>query len=102
LDRCPNNSYGPTTGSAPTTEVLPIVSVGLRRHHCRIFLVLVLMEGPRGNAVRPRHRRVEVLPYCNWYGFTPAFIGMEALDVVRKFFIEGLLLAWLHKKMAPA
>ena len=45
---------------------------------------------------------LKLLPYWNWYGFTPAFIGMEALDVVRKFFIGGLLLAWLHKKMAPA
>ncbi len=45
---------------------------------------------------------LKLLPYWNWYGFTPAFIGMEALDVVGKFFIGGLLLAWMARKMVPA
>ena len=45
---------------------------------------------------------LKLLPYWNWYGFSATFIAMEALDIVGKFFIGGLLLAWLAKKMAAA
>ena len=45
---------------------------------------------------------LKLAPYWNWYGFTPAFTAMEALDVVGKFFIGGLVLSALMKKLAPA
>lgn len=44
---------------------------------------------------------LKIVPYWNWYGFSPAFIGMEALDLVGKFFIGALLLGVLHKKLVP-
>jgi hypothetical protein len=43
---------------------------------------------------------IKIVPYWNWYGFTPGFIGMEALDMIGKFFLGGLLLAFLAKKLA--
>jgi hypothetical protein len=45
---------------------------------------------------------LKIVPYWNWYGFTPAFIGMEALDLIGKFFIAGLLLGALEKKFLPS
>ena len=45
---------------------------------------------------------LKLAPYWNWYGFSPLFIAMEALDVVGKFFIGGLVLSALMKKLAPA
>lgn len=45
---------------------------------------------------------LKLMPYWNWYGFSPGFIAMEALDVVGKFFLGGLLLGALAKKMVPA
>ena len=45
---------------------------------------------------------LKLAPYWNWYGFSPAFTAMEALDVVGKFFIGGLVLSALMKKLAPA
>ena len=45
---------------------------------------------------------LKLAPYWNWYGFSPPFIAMEALDVVGKFFIGGLVLSALMKKLAPA
>jgi hypothetical protein len=35
------------------------------------------------------------LPYWNWYGFSPPFVAMEALDLIGKFFIAGLVLSAL-------
>lgn len=45
---------------------------------------------------------LKMLPYWNWYGFPAAFIGMEALDLVGKFFIGALVLGALMRKLAPA
>ncbi len=44
---------------------------------------------------------LKMLPYWNWYGFTAAFIGMEALDLVGKFFVGALVLGVLMKKLVP-
>lgn len=44
---------------------------------------------------------MKIVPYWNWYGFSPAFIGMEAFELVGKFFLCGLVLAFLAKKLAP-
>ena len=44
---------------------------------------------------------LKILPYWNWYGFPPAFIGMEALDLVGKFFLGALVLGALMKKLPP-
>lgn len=45
---------------------------------------------------------LKMLPYWNWYGFSVGFLGMEALDLVGKFFLGGLLLGALAKKMITA
>jgi predicted secreted protein len=45
---------------------------------------------------------IKVVPYWNWYGFSPQFIGMEAFDMIGKFFLGGLLMAFLAKKLAPS
>jgi hypothetical protein len=42
------------------------------------------------------------VPYWNWYGFPSAFVGLEALDVLGKFFIGALALRVLRNKLAPA
>ncbi len=34
---------------------------------------------------------LKMLPYWNWYGFAPAFLGMEALDLVPRFFLGALI-----------
>lgn len=44
---------------------------------------------------------IKFLPYWNWYGFPPAFVGMELFDLVGKFFLGGLALAMLQKKLVP-
>ena len=44
---------------------------------------------------------LKIVPYWDWYGFAPAFIGMEALDLVSKFFIGAILLAALKRKLVP-
>ncbi len=44
---------------------------------------------------------LKLLPYWNWYGFPPAFIGMEAFDLVGKFFLSALVLGALRKKLTP-
>ena len=41
------------------------------------------------------------LPYWNWYGFSVPFLGMEALDMIGKFFLGGLMLSILQKKLVP-
>ena len=38
------------------------------------------------------------LPYWNWYGLSIPFVAMEALDLLGKFFIGGLLLGGLMNK----
>ncbi len=43
---------------------------------------------------------LKVLPYWNWYGFSPLFMMLEALDLVGKFFIAGLVLGALMNKLA--
>jgi hypothetical protein len=40
-----------------------------------------------------------MLPYWNWYGFAPAFLDMEALDLVPRFFLGALILGGLMKKL---
>lgn len=45
---------------------------------------------------------MKVLPYWNWYGFSAWFTTYEMLDVVGKFFIGGLLLGALGKKLESA
>jgi hypothetical protein len=45
---------------------------------------------------------VKILPYWTWYGFSLPFIGVEVLDIVGKFFLAGLVLGALMKKLAPA
>ncbi len=42
---------------------------------------------------------IKFLPYWNWYGFSAPFVAMEALDLVGKFFIGGLVLGALFKRM---
>ncbi len=44
---------------------------------------------------------LKIFPYWNWYGFAPPFVGQEAFDLIGKFFIGGLLLAFLQAKLAP-
>jgi len=41
---------------------------------------------------------LKIMPYWNWYGFSTSFIAMEALDLVGKFFIGGLVLSALLNK----
>ena len=41
---------------------------------------------------------IKLLPYWNWYGFSTSFMGMEALDLVGKFFIAGLVLSAMLNK----
>ncbi|PYT08838.1 MAG: hypothetical protein DMF60_03745 [Acidobacteria bacterium] len=45
---------------------------------------------------------INMLPYWNWYGFSTSFMGMEALDLVGKFFIGGLVLSALLNKTLKA
>jgi hypothetical protein len=45
---------------------------------------------------------LKFVPYWNWYGFPSAFVGMEALDLLGKFFIGALVLGVLRNKLAPA
>ncbi len=45
---------------------------------------------------------VKILPYWTWYGFSLPFVGMDVLDIVGKFFLAGLVLGALMKKLAPA
>ncbi len=42
---------------------------------------------------------LKILPYWNWYGFSPLFMLLEALDIVGKFFIAGLVLGALMNKL---
>jgi len=42
------------------------------------------------------------VPYWNWYGFPSAFVGMEALNLLGKFFIGALVLGVLRNRLAPA
>jgi uncharacterized membrane protein YgdD (TMEM256/DUF423 family) len=42
---------------------------------------------------------IKFLPYWNWYGFSAPFVAMEALDLVGKFFIGGLVLGGLFNRM---
>lgn len=44
---------------------------------------------------------LKILPYWNWYGFSTGFVAMEALDMLGKFFIGGLVLGALMKKLSP-
>lgn len=44
---------------------------------------------------------LKFVPYWNWYGFPVRFVGMEALDLVGKFFLGGMVLGWLMKKLVP-
>jgi hypothetical protein len=44
---------------------------------------------------------VKFVPYWNWYGFPMKFVGMEAFDLLGKFFLGGLVLGWLMKKFVP-
>ena len=61
------------------------------------------VRAPGGlSAVLSSDTSVDLAPYWNWYGFSTPFIAMEALDVVGKFFIGGLILSALMKKLAPA
>jgi hypothetical protein len=39
------------------------------------------------------------LPYWNWYGFPSSFVAIEALDLLGRFLIGGLVLGALRKKM---
>jgi hypothetical protein len=43
---------------------------------------------------------LKIVPYWNWYGFSSSFMGMEALDLIGKFILGGLLLGALAKKFA--
>jgi len=44
---------------------------------------------------------VKLVPYWNWYGFTSAFVGMEALDLAGKFFLGAVVLGALMRRLAP-
>jgi hypothetical protein len=45
---------------------------------------------------------LKFVPYWNWYDFPSAFVAMEALDLLEKFFIGALVLGALRNKLAPA
>jgi hypothetical protein len=45
---------------------------------------------------------LKIMPYHTWYGFSHAFIHQEALDLIGKFFIGGLVASFLWKKWGSA
>lgn len=44
----------------------------------------------------------KIVPCWTWYGFSSRFIGMEALDLIGKFFIGGLVAAALWRRWGQA
>lgn len=76
-----------------------------------LFLGLVLL-GTRGSTVMGRVGLLvaaalaavasQSLPAWNWYGFSLEYTTMEVIDLVGGWFLAGLVLAGLMKKMVPA
>ena len=95
-----------------THNILPNLLTQLVTDTLGALLLCLVLAGIRADSVIGRAGwltlaglavvALKLLPYWNWYGFSPGFIAMEALDVVGKFFIGGLVLGALANKMVAA
>jgi hypothetical protein len=94
-----------------TQNIAPNLITQLVTDMISAFLLCLLLGGLRAESTSGRASwlllaglasfTVKFLLYWNWYGFPPAFVGMELLDLVGKFFLGGLVLAALQKRLAP-
>lgn len=117
-----NGMYFATTGVFAAVAFAPDFSDKTRKFRSNLviqlagdmtsaLLLCLLLSGLRAGSAPGRASwlliaglasfTIKFLPYWNWYGFPPAFVGMELFDLVSKLFLGGLVLAALQKKMAP-
>jgi hypothetical protein len=94
-----------------TKNIVPSLLIQLGTDTLAALLLCLLVGGIRVNSTFGRAMwllaagcaafALKDLPYWNWYGFSVPFLGMEALDLLGKFFLGGLLLSFLQKKLVP-
>lgn len=92
-----------------TQSIAPNLAIQFGTDTLAAFLLCLVIAGLRANSVLGRARwmalagigafALKELPYWNWYGFSVSFISMEALDLIGKFFISGLVLGALFNKL---
>ena len=95
-----------------TQDVHPNLLIQLGTDTLSALFLCLLLPGLRARTVLGRAGWLalaglaafflKVMPYWTWYGFSTAFVAMEAFSLVGKFFLVGLLLAGLMKKYVPA